>query len=344
MAIDKNIPQVSVIMPAYNGERYIKSAIDSILSQTFSDFEFIIIDDGSKDHTATIINSFSDHRIRLLTHKHNLGIVSSLNAGIKIAKAPFIARMDADDISVPNRLKIQYEYLCKHKDVDVCGGNLVTIDNLGKIISRPWWAKDGLPISWQLLWQNVIPHPTVMIRASNLPGIVYRERFLSEDYDLWLRMMLGGGVVRLEEVLLYYRLHDPNSKSALDSRTSMEVAYKSNIDWILSNLHLHPPIEHRWLSGFSAYGEDFGALRVRNAIKWIDSLISRYLALELITTDQAALVTKWVGRSIAQSSEKLRLTDKIRLVKGSLIEGYVVIAIQIMLQTIKQYVKITLKN
>lgn len=110
-------PLFSVLMPVYNGEKYLREAIDSILEQTLTDFEFLIIDDGSKDNSVQIINSYNDPRIRLVKNETNLGISKTLNRGIEMASAEFIARMDADDISYPARLQKQYDYLIKHPRV-----------------------------------------------------------------------------------------------------------------------------------------------------------------------------------------------------------------------------------
>ena len=115
------MPKISVIMPAYNAEQYISEAIESILGQTFADFEFIIIDDGSSDSTSGIIASYKDSRIRYFRNEKNLGIVGALNRGLALAAGEYIARMDADDISLPERFQTQCAYMEKHPDVGVCG-------------------------------------------------------------------------------------------------------------------------------------------------------------------------------------------------------------------------------
>ena len=108
-------------MPAYNAEKYINEAIDSILAQTFTDFEFIIIDDGSTDSTCAIVESYSDSRIRFFKNEHNLGVAATLNRGLDLARGEYIARMDADDISLPTRFEKQAAYMDSHPDVVVCG-------------------------------------------------------------------------------------------------------------------------------------------------------------------------------------------------------------------------------
>ena len=118
-------PKISVVMPAYNAENYIREAIDSILAQTFRDFEFLIIDDGSTDHTVEIIRSYSDSRIRLYQNERNMGVAATLNRGLDLARGEYIARMDADDISLPERFAKQAAYMDAHPDVAVCGSNII---------------------------------------------------------------------------------------------------------------------------------------------------------------------------------------------------------------------------
>ena len=119
------MPRISVIMPAYNAEKYIREAIDSILAQTYTDFEFIIIDDASTDATASIVESYSDERIRFFRNEHNMGVANTLNRGLDLAVGEYIARMDSDDISLPERFAKQVEFMDTHTDVIVCGSNAI---------------------------------------------------------------------------------------------------------------------------------------------------------------------------------------------------------------------------
>jgi len=114
-------PKVTVLMPVYNGEKYLNEAIDSILGQTFKDFKFLIINDGSTDGTADILKSYKDSRIKVTNNEKNIGLTKSLNKGLKMAKSEYIARMDADDISLPTRLQKQVEFMDSHPKVGVCG-------------------------------------------------------------------------------------------------------------------------------------------------------------------------------------------------------------------------------
>lgn len=330
---------ISVIMPVFNGERHLKEAVDSILNQTFSDFEFIIIDDGSTDSTPVILRSFSDTRIKLITHPTNQGIVSSLNEGIIASKGRYIARMDSDDISVSNRLELQLQFLENNPDYGLCAGNIVTIDEQNKVISSPWWKHNNLPIAWSLVWNNVIPHPTVMLRASTIPALAYRESFLSEDYDLWLRMLKSSKIVRLDDVHIKYRLHPAKIGSPTSNRKSMDAAYRSNVAWINANLNLKVPKEHRYLSGFSQYGEDFGNLSINNVLTWLRLLTQKLLENGIIQTKDIQNITKSYENLIISASEKLTIKRKISLFTSALSERHYRIFIKLVTRTIWQYLK-----
>jgi len=129
-------PKVTVLMPVYNGERYLNEAVDSILGQTFTDFEFLIIDDASTDKTPEILRSYDDPRIRVVTNEENLGLSKSLNKGLALARGEFIARMDADDVSYPYRLQVQHEFMTQHPGAGVIGSWAEYIDRKGEIVHR----------------------------------------------------------------------------------------------------------------------------------------------------------------------------------------------------------------
>ena len=139
-------PIVTVLMSVYNGERYLNEAIDSILAQTFTDFEFLIIDDASTDSTPKILHSYDDPRIRIVTNEENLGLTKSLNKGLALAQGEYIARMDADDISLPERLMMQLNFLIDNKTVPLVGSGAIMIDEDGKSIGKmnlPILAEDN---------------------------------------------------------------------------------------------------------------------------------------------------------------------------------------------------------
>lgn len=201
-----NIPVVSVIMPVYNCELYVKEAIESILNQSYTDFELLIIDDASTDTTVEIIQEFADERIVFIQKPKNSGYTHSLNYGLQIAKGNYIARMDGDDRSVAHRFEKQVTFLENNDNVVLCGGWFQIIDS-DKIIKLPEYH---VAIKLHFLRGNCIAHPSVMIRKSALDeqNIVYDStKEPAEDYDLWSRLAFVGELHNLQEVLLEYRVH-----------------------------------------------------------------------------------------------------------------------------------------
>lgn len=318
-------------MPVYNSEKYLRPAIDSILGQSFQDFEFIIIDDGSTDSTSNILKSYTDNRIKIINHSYNLGIVKSLNEGLKISRGAYIARMDADDVSMPERLAEQYSYIHSNPEVVVCGANIQSINSAGKITSGAWWKKDDGQLDWELIWGNVLPHPTVLIRKEALQSDLYRNYKFAEDYDLWLRMLNKGKIVRMDKVLLLYRIHSDHSG---DSSLSLEEAYRSNLYWLKNSLALEPPLEHRWLSNFSQYGEDFGDISFEQALYWMKNIAS--------ATNQS-VNDKQMLKVIMSACDKLVFAKKVQLIKKSLKSLNFYFAFLILFQTAKQYTRMMLR-
>jgi glycosyltransferase involved in cell wall biosynthesis len=199
-------PLVSVLMPVYNCAEYVKDAVESILVQTFRDFELIIIDDCSTDQTKAIIQSFHDPRIRLVEKLQNSGYTDSLNAGIKMAEGAYIARMDGDDIAEKDRLQVQYEFLEENKAIGVCG-SWYSIIGSGERIIVPTEADD---IKIAALEYNPIAHPTVFLRRSLFTEYKFaynKDCEPAEDYDLWCRMFPFTKVVNVPANLLRYRRH-----------------------------------------------------------------------------------------------------------------------------------------
>ncbi|NNC50945.1 MAG: glycosyltransferase [Flaviramulus sp.] len=222
--MDKNIklrPLITVLMPVYNCELYVSEAIESILNQTFDDFEFLIIDDASTDKTVSIIKSFEDPRIHLIEKPINVGYTDSLNLGLKIANGKYIARMDGDDISLPERFAKQIAFLETHPEVVLCGAWLNIIDS-NRIVKLP---ENHTSIKLALLKGNCIVHPTIMMRKQTLDEFSIRYELSkepAEDYALWVKLLRLGRLHNLQEVLLYYRKHGAqvSSKRANEQQKS----------------------------------------------------------------------------------------------------------------------------
>lgn len=203
------MPKISVIMPVYNGEKYLREAMDSIFNQTFCDFEFIIINDASKDSTEQIIKSYDDDRIVYVKNEKNLGVAGTLNRGLTLAKGEYIARMDADDLSLPERFEKQVNYMDQCSECMICGSNMYLFGaQEGKTVVPLTDAQ----IRANLLFASPFAHPTVMMRRSFLEENSLRynpecEGF--EDYNMWVDFasLKKGEFYNFSESLLKYRIH-----------------------------------------------------------------------------------------------------------------------------------------
>lgn len=205
-----NNPKISVVMASHNGEKFIKEAIDSILGQTFSDFEFLIIDDGSTDLTAVILQEYSqkDQRIKIFTNKECLGLTKGLNILIKQAKGEYIARMDDDDISFKNRFEKQMDFMQKNSDVVLAGSFAFLINEKSEIIGEKKLAVTSEQIKKQLLFNNQIIHSSWFAKKDILikEGL-YNEQFKkAQDYEFVLRLATKYKIANLPENLLKYRV------------------------------------------------------------------------------------------------------------------------------------------
>tara|TARA_Y100000310_G_scaffold25020_1_gene23971 strand:+ start:3460 stop:4431 length:972 start_codon:yes stop_codon:yes gene_type:complete len=223
----KNKPTISVVMSTYNEPlKWITESIDSILNQTFSDFEFIIINDNPKrKELQEFLEKYKkqDKRILLIKNKQNIGLTKSLNKGLRKAKGKYIARMDADDISLPKRFQIQYDYLEKHGDIFLIGGGLIQMDK-DKKNPRDVFQPIGIcKIKKILKKRNCIYHPTIMFR--NRTWLKYREKMLYvEDYDLYLRLIAKGlKLENLKETLLKYRVR---LNSICHNKKDIQIAFQ----------------------------------------------------------------------------------------------------------------------
>lgn len=208
-----NTPLVSVIMPVYNASAFLNDAIASILNQTFTDFELLIFDDGSTDQSLSIITSYVDHRIKLTRSKENKGYLHHLNEGIQLARGKYIARMDADDIALPQRLEKQVQFLEQHEDYAIVGGRVQILTPDGRIRKKAFnnfQASNILKL--YALFQSPFIHPSVLMRRSVLQqlGGYDPDFYVAEDHHLWIRLLEQHKGTNLADTLLYYRAHPNN--------------------------------------------------------------------------------------------------------------------------------------
>jgi glycosyltransferase involved in cell wall biosynthesis len=216
------MPKVTVLMAVYNGERYLRESIESILAQAFEDFEFLIINDGSTDSTREVILSHHDPRIRLVDNDRNLGLARSLNRGLEVAEGEYIARQDVDDISEPERLAKQVIFLDSHPDVALLGTWYRELDSQGNFIKKRTLPCDYTEIRWSLLFYCPFAHSAVMLRRSAVLGQIgsYNEALTySLDYELWLRIARRMRVGNLNEYLVTYRISPSTMTSTYGDRT-----------------------------------------------------------------------------------------------------------------------------
>lgn len=202
------VPKISVILPYYNARVYLKEAVDSILEQTFTDLELILIDDGSDDGSSQIVEPIVDKRIVRMKNETNLGLADSLNRGIDIARGEFIARMDADDISLPSRLKAQIDYMEKNPAVGILSTAYREIDQKGSVVGRQANPKNHNLIAWMFLFGNPIMHPGVLMRRDCVVEVGgYQLKGPAQDRELWLRLLGKTKFVNLPEELYIKRYH-----------------------------------------------------------------------------------------------------------------------------------------
>ena len=205
------MPKVSVLIPVYNAGQYLAQAIDSILSQTFKDWELILINDGSTDNSEAIIGRYDDERIYYLKNETNLGLIKTLNKGIDYCHGEYIARMDADDISQPDRFRQQIRFLDKNPAYAMCGTDAAVIDNAGNRTGKIRNLSDNDYLQVNLLFSPPFIHPSVMIRREILHHNRYNEGYKHvEDYELWTRIAKLGKIANISKDLLKYRWHDSN--------------------------------------------------------------------------------------------------------------------------------------
>ncbi len=205
-------PGISVVMSVYNGQRYLRQAIDSILNQTYTDFEFIIIDDGSTDSTREIVLSCNDRRIRFFENNENIGLTRSLNKGLQITRGRYVARMDADDISEPDRLDKQIAFLEDNPDCAVVGTFLKIIDENSNYVQTAHKPVGDSEIRKHLMSDNCIAHGSAMIRKSCLADVGFYDESIerSQDYDLFLRLSEKYKMANIPQCLYMWRDHSEN--------------------------------------------------------------------------------------------------------------------------------------
>ncbi|MCX5829833.1 MAG: glycosyltransferase family 2 protein [Deltaproteobacteria bacterium] len=265
-----SLPKVTVLMPVYNGEKYLREAIESIRGQTFTDFEFLIINDGSTDESANIIASYNDSRIRLVHNNKNLKLVATLNRGIDLAEGEYIARMDCDDISLPERLSKQVRFMDTHREVGICG---TWVRFFGEENDRLWCPPtDANEIKCTSFFTNALAHPSVMMRKSQMKehNLYYDPKYIHilEDFELWHRCSFFFPLSNVPEILLNYRVSSTSFSHSVNEVRALNLGniYRNNMRLIgieASEEEVSLLISIFW--GGKVQGKDF-AIRVEKIL------------------------------------------------------------------------------
>ena len=237
--------KLTVLMSVFNGERFLKKAVGSVLSQTFSDFEFLILDDCSTDNTWNILTNFHDSRIRLIKNSVNMGLTRALNKGLGLARGEYVARMDADDISLPERLQRQKTFLDKNRNIAMVGCWVEVIDENGQKTKRVNFPIVPYLLRWRLLLINTFAHSAVMFRKDAALGVGgYSEKLrYAQDYDLWSRISINWDVANIPNVLVQWRFWKEGI-SAVQAKKQEEATKqiaKRNIGYVIGE---HPDETH----------------------------------------------------------------------------------------------------
>ena len=224
---------ISIILPVYNAEEYIEECINSILIQTYKNFELLVINDGSTDNSINLIKSYNDQRIKIINNEHNF--IKTLNLGLKHAEGKYIARMDGDDLMLPHRLEVQFNYMENNPEIDICGSWAESFGSRNNILITP---ENNIDIISNLLLSNSLLHPTIIMKRSSLcrypkyPNL-YKQKYLyAEDYKLWTEFALYRfKFANIPEVLLKYRCSDKQVTS-IHKVKMMKVSHCIQIQYV----------------------------------------------------------------------------------------------------------------
>lgn len=266
-------PKVTVLMPVYNSAGYLREAMDSMLAQTFRDFELLIMDNASSDGSAAIVASYTDPRIRYVRNESNLGLPASLNRGLRLARGSYIARMDADDTSRPDRLARQVDFLDRHHEVGICGAQI--LKHMGGRRYRVRYPQTHEEIRATTLFFSPFPHPAVMWRRSLTMerNWFYDESMKAyEDHELWSRMVEGTRTANLPEVLLDYRCH-PEQLSGHYSADFLNLrinVFRRVVGGLVPGV---TDDDLAWHVRITSYSEPFDPESLRRAERWMLRLL-----------------------------------------------------------------------
>lgn len=305
-------PILSIILPVYNSEEYIEETISSILHQSFRDFELIIIDDFSSDKSPEVIKSFKDPRIIYVRNEVNLQLIKTLNRGIELCHGKYIARIDSDDVCLPNRFEYQIKYLDKHPEVGMVGCLPIIINENGlvKHKSRHFIATEYSACKFACFFENQFVHPSIMVRSELLRDFKYSEAPCSlhmEDRELWCRMFLAGvKMSNLPNYLLKYRVH---SGSICDTNRGEQTTNAQVIAHNYFKQYFRESIDVGLY--FEAFNE---SIPFAKAIKKRSLMLRMYrvfVRTEKCSISQRLQIAEWMGKYLMEEIRTLPFSQKL---------------------------------
>ena len=302
---------ISVLMAVYNCDKYLREAIDSILNQTWNDFEFIIVDDGSTDNSLQIIKSYSDPRIKVISYEENKGVAHARNVGLEQSNSEFIAIMDADDVALPDRLKEQYEYLMEHSEIDGIYARFKFLNADGKLVEeeRAIAYYNYKYVKAVMILENTIANPTAMFRRQIVEE--YQLRYdetckIGEDYRFWVEYLIYGKIVGLDKVLCYYRLrhHSLYNNSPLSIRKQ---SVQQMIEYNLNRMGFQflPEEESILFKVFNIDGKIDSAEEMSLLYRALFSMARQAKEMQLEFAEEVRIMCK------KKFTEKIQISDQI---------------------------------
>lgn len=302
---------ISVLMAVYNCDRYLREAIDSILDQTWSDFEFIIVNDGSTDSSLQILKEYSDPRIKVITYEENRGVAYARNVGLEQCTSEFVALMDADDIALPDRLKLEYEYLMEHSEIDGVYAKFRNLDVDGRLLEReqPMAYYNYKYVKAVMIFENTIANLTAMFRRRIVEE--YRLRYdetckIGSDYRFWIEYLRYGKIVGLDKVVCYYRLrhHSLYNNSSRDvKKESMQQMIEYNLNRM--GFRFLPEEENILLKIFNMDGKIDSGEEISLLYRALLSMARQAKEMQLEFAEEVRIMCK------KKFSEKILISDQI---------------------------------
>ncbi|MDR1544610.1 MAG: glycosyltransferase [Prevotellaceae bacterium] len=276
-------PLVSVNIPVKNGKKYLKQCIESVLNQTFSDFELLIVNDGSTDETANIVRSFSDKRIRFFENETCKGIAFTRNFAVELSRGKYIAVFDCDDVMLPEKLQKQVDFLKKNPDFALVGSSIEKIDKKGVVIGKQIYKLPENLIKSQLFFDNYFAQPSMLIRREVFEKFRYNPQFMmASDYAFWSQIAENHKVANLKEILIKYRIH--SQSITLSQLERQQIYIKKIFEFQLSLLKIFPTeneLENHFLLLKNPAKIDVNSTQFAEILQWSELLKSRNKELQI---------------------------------------------------------------